>query len=66
MQTRSKLENYGTDLTDTQWRQLSPLLPKPSVLGRPRENDRRTLVNGIFYTLRTGCAWRLLPKVFGP
>lgn len=65
MQTHSKLELYDTDLTDAQWQHLRPLLPKPFVLGRPRENDRRTLVNGIFYTLRSGCAWRLLPKVYG-
>jgi putative transposase len=28
--------------------------------------DRRTVVNGIFYLTRVGCAWRLLPKAYGP
>jgi putative transposase len=26
----------------------------------------REILNGIFYLLRSGCAWRLLPKEFGP
>jgi transposase len=28
--------------------------------------DRRSLVNAIFYVIRAGCAWRLLPTDFGP
>ncbi|HEY3863041.1 MAG TPA: IS5 family transposase [Verrucomicrobiae bacterium] len=32
----------------------------------PLRNDRRALVNAIFYVVRAGCAWRLLPKDFGP
>ena len=34
--------------------------------GRPLKLDRRTLVNAVFYVDRTGCAWRYLPKEFGP
>ncbi len=28
--------------------------------------ERRTLVNAIFYVDRAGCAWRYLPKEYGP
>jgi putative transposase len=28
--------------------------------------ERRTLVNAIFYVVRSGCSWRLLPWDFGP
>ena len=28
--------------------------------------DIRAIVNAIFYLLRTGCQWRLLPKEFPP
>jgi putative transposase len=28
------------------------------------ENDRRSVVNAIFYVVRAGCAWRLLPRDF--
>ncbi|NEO84734.1 MAG: IS5 family transposase [Spirulina sp. SIO3F2] len=52
---------YDTDLTDDQWRQLEPLLPEAKPGGRPRTTNLREVVNGIFYLLRTGCAWRLLP-----
>jgi putative transposase len=29
--------------------------------GRPREVDIREVLNAIFYLLRSGCAWRMLP-----
>ena len=57
---------YDTDLTDGEWEELHPLLPPPAPRGRPRERNLREILNGIFYLLRSGCAWRLLPKEFGP
>lgn len=57
---------YPTDLSDREWQILQPLLPAASKRGRPRERDWRTILNGIFYLLRSGCSWRLLPKEFGP
>lgn len=56
---------YPTDLTDEQWHYLQPLLPPPKRRGR-KPADRRRILNGIFYMLRAGCAWRMLPKDFGP
>jgi putative transposase len=54
---------YSTDLTDAEWTLLTPLLPQPAgSRGRPRRHSLRTIVNAIFYVLRTGCAWRLLPR----
>lgn len=58
---------YPTDLNDVQWLILEPLLRAALNLsnrGRPREVDLREIVNAIFYVLRTGCAWRLLPHDF--
>lgn len=57
-------KQYDTDVTDRQWEILEPLLPPASKVGRPREIDRRTIVNAIFYVNRTGCQWRMLPKTF--
>jgi transposase/heme-degrading monooxygenase HmoA len=56
----------STPLTDDQWRQIHPLLPRTihSGAGRPRANDRRTL-DGILYVLRNGCRWRDLPPRYG-
>lgn len=60
---------YPTDLTDEEWNQIKSLVPKPKSgkgkRGRPAL-DRRTLVNAIFYVVRSGCAWRLLPGDFPP
>lgn len=58
---------YPTDLSDVQWLILEPLLMavlNQSKQGRPRQVDLREIVNAIFYVLRTGCAWRLLPHDF--
>jgi len=61
---------YPTDLTDEEWEYIECLVPAPKCgkgkRGRPVKLDRRTLVNGIFYVVRSGCAWRLLPRDFGP
>ncbi len=43
---------------------LAPLLPVARAGGRPRTTDLRAVVNAIFYLLRTGCQWRLLPREF--
>ncbi len=58
-----KTQRYETDLTDEQWQRIEPLL-KTNSLGRPSTVDRREVLNAIFYLLRTGCQWRLLPREF--
>lgn len=57
---------YPTDLTDRQWRLIEPSLPPPKTSGRPEKHPRREIVNAILYLVRTGCAWRMLPKDFPP
>ena len=57
---------YQTDLTDTEWRVIAPHLPKPCATGRPREWRMREIVNGIFYVMRAGCPWRLVPSDLPP
>lgn len=56
---------YPTDLTGEQWNIVASLIPQPKTLGRP-PRCRRTLLNGILYHVRSGGAWRLLPRDFGP
>ena len=58
--------SYPSDLTDEQWQLIEPILPKPGFGGRPRSVDMRQVINAILYLSRTGCAWRMLPKDFGP
>ena len=57
---------YGSDLTDAEWLLLSPLLPPPSGCGRHRKWEMREIVNAVFYVLRGGIAWNLLPRCFPP
>src|SRR6476469_8670055 len=57
---------YQTDLTDEEWRVIAPHLPKPCASGRPREWPMREIINGIFYVMRAGCPWRLLPNDLPP
>ena len=52
---------YPTDLTDTQWAILEPLIPRAKSGGRPREVEMREVLNAIFYLDRSGCQWDLLP-----
>src|SRR3990170_3766321 len=57
---------YETDLTDAEWALIEPLMPKPLARGRPREWPLREVMNAIFYVLRGGVAWRLLPTDLPP
>lgn len=57
---------YPSDLSDEQWALIQPLLPPAKPGGRPRAVDLREILNGIFYLLRSGCAWRMLPHDLPP
>lgn len=52
-------------LTDEQWELIADHFPPPAALGRPPA-DRRVVVDGIFWILRTGAPWRDLPEELGP
>ena len=55
---------YPTDLSDAEWNYIKPHLPAPEGFGRPRTHDLREILNAVFYVLRSGCQWRLLPHDF--
>ena len=57
---------YATDLSDEEWESLKLHLPAPNKLGRPRTHGTRAILNAVFYILKSGCPWRLLPKDFPP
>jgi putative transposase len=60
---------YPTDLTDAQWAIMEPLFPPAKTegrTGRPREFSYRQIVNGIFYVLRSGCTWDMMPHDLPP
>jgi transposase len=57
---------YGSDLTDAEWEIIAPFLPAPGKTGRPRRWPMREIMNAIFYVLRSGCPWRMVPDCFAP
>ncbi len=59
-------QRYPTDLTDAQWALLAPLIPPAKPGGRHRTVNIREVLNAIFYLLRSGCQWRMLPREFPP
>jgi putative transposase len=52
---------YPSDLTDTEWSRIAPLIPLAKPGGRPRGVDMREVRGGIFYVTREGVSWRALP-----
>src|SRR5215212_9366627 len=57
---------YLTDLSDAEWECIEGHLPTPENEGRPRLHSLREILNAIFYVVRSGGAWRLLPHDFPP
>ena len=51
-------------LTDEQWRQIEPHLPK-DVRGKARVDDRR-VISGIVHVIKSGCRWCDCPPEYGP
>ena len=59
-------EQYPSDLTDQEWAFLEPLIPGAAKLGRPPRYPKREIVNAIFFLVRSGCAWRMMPHDLPP
>ena len=57
---------YVSDLSDDQWSIVASELPPATGGGRPRTVNLREIVNAIFYRLRTGCSWEMVPHDYPP
>ena len=57
---------YPSDLTDQEWDLLAPLLASYERRGRPPKWPARRIADAVFYLLRSGCAWRMLPREYPP
>ena len=53
------------ELPDAAWELIVDLVSPEQKMGRPRSDDR-LMLNGIFWLLCSGAAWRDLPERFGP
>jgi len=54
------MKTYPTNLSDSQWNAILVILNDK----RKRKYSLRKIFNAIFYLLKTGCQWRMLPKDF--
>jgi putative transposase len=60
-----KNDGYPSDLSDEQWVLLEGLdINKHWGPGRRMRLELRAVINAILYLLRTGCAWRYLPREY--
>ena len=57
-------KEYKSDLTDKEWELSKPHIPPAKRGGRPRKTDMREVLNAMFYVVKTGCQWDLLPHDF--
>jgi putative transposase len=57
---------YPSDLTDKEWDLIQHLVPEAKPGGRPEDYPKREVLNGIFYLVRSGCSWRMLPHDLPP
>lgn len=55
----------ASEVTETQWARVRPLLPSPKPRGRP-PCDPRAMLAAVLWVTRTGASWRALPERFGP
>ena len=54
------MKNYPSNITDSQWMLLQGIL----IDNRKRKHSLRDIFNAIFYLVKTGCQWRMLPGGF--
>ncbi len=66
MAKSSSTKAYPSDLRDEEWALLDPLIPRAKQAGRPEKHAKRAILNAIFYLVRSGCAWRMLPNALPP
>jgi putative transposase len=64
--SRTRRRPYPSDLSDAEWALLEPLLASPERRGRPPKWSTRRVADAVFYLLRSGCAWRMLPREYPP
>ena len=57
------MSNYPTNLTEKQWQVINKIVEPQE---RSRKTSLREIINAIFYLIKSGCQWRMLPTDFAP
>jgi len=55
---------YASDLNDQEFAFIAPHVAQKDGSGKKRTVNIREVLNAIFYRIRTGCQWRMLPSDF--
>src|SRR3712207_4333987 len=55
---------YPTDLSDEEFSHIEEHLPAANRRGRPKIHPRREILDAVFYVLKSGRPWRMLPREF--
>ena len=56
------MRNYSTNLTENQWQFIKNIIDD----NRKRKHSLKDILDAIFYLIKTGCQWRMLPNNFAP
>lgn len=66
-------KQYAGALSDKEWALIEPIFVRQYIKNGGRRNagrkpkwGSRMILNAVFYVLRAGCAWHLLPQDFPP
>jgi putative transposase len=59
-------KKYLSDLTDNEWEGIEHFFERPDPRGNKGYHDKRTIVNAIFYVIKGGIQWRMMPNDFPP
>jgi putative transposase len=62
--TPDATKRYANDLNDREFALIAPHVAQKAGSGKKRTVDIREVLNAIFYRIRTGCQWRMLPSDF--
>lgn len=57
-------KRYPSDLTNGEWKHIKGLIPKAKRGVRRRTTNMREVLNAIFYLIRGGISWEMLPSDF--
>lgn len=55
------MSGYPSDISDESWSEINKIFAPEYKVGRHRTIDRREILNGIFYVLKTGIPWEYMP-----
>jgi putative transposase len=57
---------YPSDLTDKEWEGIKHFFERPDPRGNKGYHNKRDIIDAIFYVIKGGIQWRMLPTDFPP